>query len=165
MKKADVVISGTYFDGKNGVRYVDSIADGSVTFTILAAKQEQEYNSESKSMQSVIGTKGESLLQSFASWASVKVNNDQVQFLIHALKAQRTKFSPLEVLLLKELAQKDLENAEWIFNYTADQKRIVTGLDKKGVCSILHSLARPRASITSFGKAALHIIAGRELTF
>lgn len=165
MKKADIVTGSTYFDGKNGVRYVDSIVDGSVMFTILAAKQEQEYNSESKSMQSVIGTKGQSLSQSFASWASVKVNDDKVQFLIHALKAQRTKFSPLEVLLLKELAQKDLESAEWIFNYTTDQKRVVTGLDKKGIFSILHSLARPRASVTAFGRAALHVFAGRELTF
>jgi hypothetical protein len=168
MKVSDIHVGGIYHDGKLGVREVTIIGGVPlrVTYSLLAAKVEQEYSNAEKAVVSLIGSTRACDLGSFASWAKTAVPQAQKTALLAILAAKKLRLSPGETVFMDSVAasfdDETPAKAGTTVSLDFTETRAARGIEKKGLATV--SLAQTGAGgeimLTELGSAWVHVKRG-----
>ncbi|VVE18434.1 MULTISPECIES: hypothetical protein [Pandoraea] len=137
MKHDQIQAGMFYHDAKAGVREVIVIegAPLRVKYRVLAAKQTQAYDYESRAMKSLIGSESVVSLESFASWARSAHDRRSIDSVLLSLEARRVKLSPGEQAFVRATLDaahgKIADGMRVGIDHT--EGRSVAGLVKKGI--------------------------------
>lgn len=148
MKKTSIATGHCYHETMFGVRRVDDLreqADGKteVLYTVLAARQEQQYDYKTGRMQPVVGTSSRCELPSFANWARVDVPAAEVDALVLRLRAQRMRLTPGERLFMDSVAREihgappETSHIGTHVTFEAAERNSVRGLARKGLLEVV----------------------------
>lgn len=137
MRTAEIAVGKIYYDGKDSLRKVVqvTIETKEVLYLLLAARQEQEWDDNSKSMISTIGREIACKLESFAAWAKKSYTNDQGLALLLELKAKKIKVAPGEKAFLHAVLATtgNVLSDNTRVSFASADSRAVAGLERKGV--------------------------------
>lgn len=167
MKTSSIEIGGIYHDGKSGVREVVSM-DGApgcgntkITYRILAARIEKEYSFAKNAMVSLIGSTSACDLATLATWAKVKVPQNEKDALLAKLAAAKVRLAPGEAAFMASVAGEFDEEfpikAGASVSFADNETRQARGIEKKGL--VAADMAGPGAggniTLTELGAAWL----------
>ncbi|MCK4120400.1 hypothetical protein ACI2UK_27015 [Ralstonia nicotianae] len=137
MKPSDIKPGKFYHDTKAGVREVLAIegAPLRVKYKVLAAKQTQEYDYESRAMKSIIGSAAIVTLEAFAAWAKSEHDENSVADLLLNLEARKVKLSPGEQAFVRAAVAETEGKISSGMRIEIEhmEGRAVAGLVKKGL--------------------------------
>lgn len=161
MKAAEIRAGAIYHNGKEGVRKVLVIENVTnpmggvvpvVTYQLLAAKQEREWNAKTQQMDSLIGTTAKISLDGFAAWAKSGHDEASAQSLMCGLAAAKVKLSPGELAYMNSvLAEAPDAKKGTCITFDHTEGRAVSGVAKKGLVLRLDG----EVEITELGAAWL----------
>jgi hypothetical protein len=143
MKPTDIQAGAIYYDGKHGIRKVLACDDasGSVSYQILAAKQESKFDFAAARAMPVVGTRAKMQRSSFAAWAHEEVSPKDLEALVLVLTASKLKLAPGEKVFMDSLAQEGTQLAPGThISYNQAEIRTVNALARKGFLSKLGDL-------------------------
>lgn len=159
MKASNIEIGGIYHDGKLGLREVIGMAgvpgcgDTKITYRILAAKVEREYNYAEKVMVSLIGSSSKCELASFAAWATVPVPIGEKAALLAALAAKKLRLPAGETAFMTSVAT-EFDDDEFpvkagaTVSFAFNETRSALGIEKKGLATVARASPGAGGTIT-----------------
>lgn len=154
MRIKDIETGAYYHDGKLGVREVVSMQDerGEVTYKILSAKVEREYNSKGEAY-SIVGTISTMTQRAFSSWAKTRYDSQSIAPVLLAIDASRVRLTPAQSVFMREVLDEvgGQIYAGLSVTVDADEKRVAASLQQKGL--VIYHAARSEIEFTDLGEA------------
>lgn len=137
MKANEIKAGMFYHDAKEGVREVLAVEGAPllVKYKVLAAKQTQEFDHQTNTMQSTIGKVAIVTLGAFVSWAKSAHDQESIEGVLLVLEAKKVKLSPGEKAFVRAALDASEGQISSGTRISIDhmEGRSVAGLVKKGL--------------------------------
>lgn len=163
MKATEIRVGLVYHNGKDGLRKVLAINKVTnpmrdvvdvVSYQLLAAKQEREWDTQAQKWKPLIGTTSVMSLDGFAAWAKSSHDVESTQGIMCSMAAKKLKLSPGEKSFMASILEEAPDaKAGTCISVELGEGRATAGLEKKG---LLHRLDG-QIELTPLGEAWLKV--------